>query len=76
MPTLGQFGVEPIAISHGPKTIEGEPANHLVILEFPDEASAQAWHDSEAYRTIIHLRIEASAPGGWATIVPHFTPPG
>ena len=43
---------------HGaPVTVrEGEWPGRVVVLEFPDRASANAWYDSPAYREILPLR--------------------
>lgn len=45
-------------ISHGrsSEVLEGELPGDLVIIEFPDLATARAWYDSEDYQSIIPLR--------------------
>lgn len=39
---------------------EGEWDGDIVVIRFPDRASAQAWYDSEPYRAILPLRLEHS----------------
>ena len=52
VPHGGQFLV------HGarPQVIEGEFAQDLVLIGFPDMASARAWYASPAYAAILPLR--------------------
>ena len=42
-------------------TVEGEPAAGLVVLEFPDKDTAQAWYYSEDYQARAKFR-QAAAP--------------
>jgi uncharacterized protein (DUF1330 family) len=49
--------------------LEGTPmTNHNVILEFPDEATANAWYWSDDYRKIISIRHEASSSSQVAVV--------
>ena len=32
------------------ETLEGSPADGVVVVEFPDKAAARAWYDSPAYQ--------------------------
>jgi uncharacterized protein (DUF1330 family) len=43
---------------HGgrPAALEGEWAGDLIVIAFPDRASAEAWYRSAAYRAILPLR--------------------
>ena len=44
-----------------PETMEGEwDARRIVIIEFPSSALAKQWWDSEEYRPLKTLRLEAS----------------
>lgn len=45
-------------VSHGrsPEVREGSLEGDLVIIEFPDLATARAWYESEEYQAIIPLR--------------------
>ena len=41
--------------------LEGTPDIHrLVVIEFPDKATARRWYDSPEYQAIIPLRTSAS----------------
>src|SRR5690349_15946468 len=35
---------------------EGEWPGHIIIIEFPDRTSAEAWYRSDAYQEILPLR--------------------
>ena len=59
--TLAPFGGRFLARVPGPQTLEGGPApSRAVILEFPGEADARAWHASPAYKPVMELRQAAS----------------
>ena len=74
-PSIAQYGGRYLARGGASTVLEGswQPAR-LVILEFPDRATAQAWWDSPEYAPAKALRqqaastemllIEGSAPGG------------
>ncbi|MFJ8045694.1 DUF1330 domain-containing protein [Kitasatospora sp. NPDC096147] len=51
-PYAGRFLV------HGAPTevLEGSWPGHMVLIEFPDAATARAWYDSPGYRAILPLR--------------------
>ena len=40
--------------------LEGDWRGALILLEFPDAASAHAWYDSPAYQAILPLRTNHS----------------
>ena len=40
--------------------IEGEDADGIVILEFPDTAAAKDWYNSEDYQSRAHYRMQAA----------------
>lgn len=45
-------------------TVEGETfTDRMVILEFPDQATAQAWYDDPAYQDASQFRRAASSAG-------------
>jgi uncharacterized protein (DUF1330 family) len=50
-------------LAAGPaQPLEGEPmVNNNVVIEFPDDAAALGWFQSQAYREIVPIRLEASA---------------
>jgi len=58
-PTLAAFGGK--LVSRGPSTslAGNNPHGLMVVLEFPDKASAQAWYASPAYQAAIPVRLEA-----------------
>lgn len=49
-------------IIHGGRTtvLEGDWTGDLIVVAFPDRASAAAWYDSPAYRAIKPLRTAHS----------------
>ncbi|HET6965907.1 MAG TPA: DUF1330 domain-containing protein [Acidimicrobiales bacterium] len=68
-PTLAE--AEIIAVDTSVRTVEGEPRGRAVILKFADEEAARRWYDSEAYREILPLRLNATSDG-WAGLVTAF----
>jgi uncharacterized protein (DUF1330 family) len=42
------------------ETFEGLPADGVVVVEFPDRATARAWYDSPAYREAKAHRLKAA----------------
>jgi uncharacterized protein (DUF1330 family) len=56
--TLEPFGGRFLVRGGAVETIEGvwNPAR-LVVLAFPDAASARAWHASPAYQAILPIRL-------------------
>ena len=56
VPFQGQF------IIHGGKrkVVEGEWAEDLIAIAFPDFDHARAWYEAAAYRRIVALRTENS----------------
>lgn len=60
-PTLAPFGGRFLARKPDPELLEGPHApSRAIILEFPDEAAARAWHASPAYQPVMKLRQSAS----------------
>ncbi|WP_194836173.1 DUF1330 domain-containing protein [Nocardia sp. XZ_19_369] len=47
-------------VIHGPpaEVVEGDWPGSMVLLEFPDLATARAWYHSPAYQQIMHLRTD------------------
>ncbi len=61
MPTLQPFGGRLLAADNGPEVLEGDwPREKLVLIAFPDAATAKAWAASDAYRAIAVDRLAAS----------------
>ena len=60
-PTVAQYGGKFLARGGRTETLEGAwSPRRLVILEFPDMASAQAWIDSPEYAPARRLRQRSS----------------
>lgn len=57
-------GMKVLAVYGAMETIEGEPADGMVILEFPDVASARAWYYGE-YNERAKLRQQAAPYRGF-----------
>lgn len=47
------------------ETIEGEPADGMVILEFPDTAAARDWYYGEDYQSRAKYRMAAAPYRGF-----------
>lgn len=58
--TLEPYGGRFLVHGGGIEAIEGEWPGDIVILAFPDAASARAWYESPAYQEILPLRTEHS----------------
>jgi uncharacterized protein (DUF1330 family) len=56
--TLAPFGGRFLVHGAQPAVKEGEFPSHIVIIQFPDRAKAEAWYASPAYRAILLLRTE------------------
>ena len=57
-PILEKYGVQMIAGSPAPTTVEGTfDGNWAAILRFPSMAAAQAWYGSSDYEPFKELRI-------------------
>jgi uncharacterized protein (DUF1330 family) len=57
-PTLEPYGGRYLARSEPIAVLEGDWGGaQVVVVEFPDTASARAWNDSAAYREIASLRM-------------------
>jgi uncharacterized protein (DUF1330 family) len=42
--------LKPLVVYGAMETLEGEPADGMVLLEFPDAAAAKAWYFSPEYQ--------------------------
>ena len=60
-PTLKPFGGRLLAADEAPQVMEGDwGRDKLVLIAFPDTASARAWAASPAYREIAVDRLAGS----------------
>lgn len=61
VPTLEPFGGKFIARGGKLTVLEGEWVHpRTVIIEFPSRESAEGWYNSEAYQSIISLRLKST----------------
>lgn len=59
--TVEAYGGKYLARTNDLTQLEGdEQIDRMVVLEFPDTASAQAWYDSEEYRPLRDQRWAAA----------------
>ena len=65
--TLAPFGGRFVVHGDRPDVRDGEFAGNVIVLGFPDRASATGWYESEAYQEILPLRTRNAR--GWAVIV-------
>jgi uncharacterized protein (DUF1330 family) len=59
-PSLGGHPVKVLAAYGGIQTLEGAPAEGVVLLEFPTLVEAKAWYDGPAYREARELRFKGA----------------
>ena len=52
--------VTPLARYGALEGLEGDPAEGVVILQFPDMAAARAWYDSPAYQDARQHRFKGA----------------
>ncbi len=55
------------------ETVEGQPQQVIVVIEFESMAAAKTFYESAAYQAIISLRTESTT--GWVLISPEFILP-
>lgn len=53
-------GLKPLVVYGEMETLEGDAADGMVILEFPDRESARAWYYGEDYQSRIPARQKAA----------------
>ena len=71
--TRAPFGGRFVARKPDPEALEGGPApSRAIILEFPSEEKARAWHASPAYQPVMKLRQGASK--GTLLLLPGYVP--
>jgi uncharacterized protein (DUF1330 family) len=58
--TLAPFDGHFIVHGGEPEVLEGTNPGTLVVIEFPDRASAKGWYASAAYQEILPLRSQNS----------------
>lgn len=59
LPTVSAHSGRPLGMGEETVLYESKSFERGAILEFPDRASALAWHNSAEYRALFDLRSEA-----------------
>ncbi|UTW61735.1 DUF1330 domain-containing protein [bacterium SCSIO 12741] len=75
MPIMAKHGGKPIVVDMEVNGVEGSPQHFIVVIEFPNRAAAEAWHNDPDYQPVAAIRHE-SAANAWAAICDQFVPPG
>ncbi|HEY3696197.1 DUF1330 domain-containing protein [Phenylobacterium sp.] len=57
----GDFKLTPLAVYGAVETLEGAPADGVVVLQFPDAEQAKRWYNSEAYQAALPHRMRAAS---------------
>lgn len=52
--------MQPLVVYGELETLEGEPADGVVVLQFPDRETAKAWYFSPEYQDKAKLRQKAA----------------
>ena len=58
--TLEPFGGRFLVHGMRQQVLEGDWPGDLIIIEFPDRASAEGWYASKSYQEILPLRVRNS----------------
>lgn len=53
-------GLKPLVVYGEMESLEGKPADGVVVLEFPDRDAAKAWYHSPEYQERAALRQKAA----------------
>jgi uncharacterized protein (DUF1330 family) len=57
---VAEHGGRYVAMDVAPEVVEGDPGlRSVVLMEFPDAASARAWYQSPAYQPLKAIRHRA-----------------
>lgn len=70
--TMSSFGGRWLVHGTPPDVREGSLSGDVVIIAFPDLASARAWYESTAYQDIVRLRTENST--SWIALLDGVVP--
>lgn len=66
-PVTAKYGGEYLVRGGAMVALEGDPAERLVVIRFPDRAAAEAWYNSPEYQEARKLR-EGAATGDFAAV--------
>ncbi len=58
--TLAPFNHHYVVIGGNPQSLEGPPAQHIVIIAFDSVAKAREWYESPAYAAVKPFRLSAA----------------
>lgn len=72
--TTLQYGGRILVATKDSRTIEGEPENITVVLEFDSQADVERWYSSDEYSAIKNLRVQ-SMNTGWILSADEFQMP-
>jgi uncharacterized protein (DUF1330 family) len=61
--TLEPYGGQFLVHGSTPEQVDGDLPGAVVVIAFPDVATARAWYDSPAYQAILPLRLRNSTGG-------------
>jgi len=53
-------GMKPLVVYGAMETVEGEPADGIVVLEFLDRQAAKDWYYGEEYQARAKFRMQAA----------------
>jgi len=56
----GDHPLTPLVFYGGLEVLEGDPAEGVVLVQFPDKAAAKAWYDSPAYQDAKQHRLKGA----------------
>ena len=56
--TFAPYGGKWLVLGQHDEVLEGAWPGSVVLMEFPDRDSANAWYHSAAYQEILHLRTD------------------
>jgi uncharacterized protein (DUF1330 family) len=59
--TLVKYGARFLAGPNIVKTLEGEPLEGFVVVEFESVERAEAWYRSPEYQAIVGIRLDATS---------------
>jgi uncharacterized protein (DUF1330 family) len=60
VPTIVAHGGKILVAGPNATTMEGNPAETTVVLQFPTREALENWYHSPEYQAIIHLRTDNS----------------
>ena len=61
MAMIGEHPAEALVLADSYDTLEGTaPAGRLVVMRFPDRASADAWYNSAGYQAAMQHRLASA----------------